>query len=61
MPPEISLTISAPASSAAIATSERVVSTEIGREISGRKTCNTGKTRLSSSVTEICSAPGRVD
>ena len=61
VPPEISLTISAPASTAALATDALVVSTEIGIFTTEAMASTTGTTRLSSSPREICSAPGRVD
>ncbi len=58
-PPETSLTIRAPAASAARATSARMVSTET--TASRASASITGTTRASSSVTSGRVAPGRVD
>ncbi len=56
-----SFKISAPAASAARATADLLVSTEIGIRISRRRPSITGRIRCSSSSTEIAADPGRVD
>src|SRR6267143_314064 len=60
-PAVTSLMIDAPASSAALATSDFEVSIEMGMSILARSFSITGIARFNSSFTEIGSAPGRVD
>ena len=59
--PEMSLMISAPASSAASATSSFCVSIEIGILSRPRRPCKTGSTCASSSSAGVPQLPGRVD